>query len=65
MTDVELTIQGEIEVLRLQPGDIIVATVTDRLTEHQIALMVEQIRARFPDHEVVVCEGVELSTVRP
>lgn len=60
----ELTIKGDVEVLRLQPGDIIVVTLDGRHGREAVSRIGEQVRERFPDHEVLVADGVRLSIQR-
>jgi len=64
MTEVELTIKGEVEVLRLQPGDVIVVTIHERMSRQQSDRVSEQVKARFPGHEVVLAQGLSLSVKR-
>jgi hypothetical protein len=65
MTGVELTIKGDIEVLRLQPGDTIVVTVKDpHITSERFKEIHDVIKSRFADHEVIVTFGIDLSVQR-
>lgn len=55
----------DLRVLRLKPGDVVVARV-----ENLPTAALEQIRAtlegRFPDHQVLVVSGkVEMAAIRP
>jgi hypothetical protein len=62
----ELVIKGEIEVLRLQPGDTIVVTLADRRFggEKQFETLRDVVGAAFPGHPVVfVANGIRLSAV--
>jgi hypothetical protein len=55
-----------VEVMRLRPGDVIVATVARPITEVQAKVIAEQLRERFPGYEAVVVPGdITLSVARP
>jgi hypothetical protein len=56
-----------IEVLRLEPGDILAITVKDDyLTDKQMEGMVAQAKSGLPDGvRVMVLERAELSVIRP
>ena len=65
-THVELSIKGDIEVLRLQPGDVIVVNLrnaslakAEHLEEVRAALM-----SRFPGHEVIFTNGATVTVQR-
>ena len=64
MSAVELTIRGDIDVLRLQPGDALVVTVDRRITQAQASELRAALLERFPDHEVFVCAGDVRLTVQ-
>ena len=52
-------------VLRLEPGDIIVARVKSRLTAESASRLKAQLEPQFPGHKVLVCEDVDIAAVRP
>jgi hypothetical protein len=61
----ELTIKGDVEVLRLQPGDTIIVTVTKgQLSPMLTEELRENVKRNFPGHEVMVANGVSLSVSR-
>jgi hypothetical protein len=65
VTAVDLTIHGEIEVLRLQPGDTIIVTLTDGHATAEIAERIKaQVKERFPNHDVIVADRVRFSVQR-
>jgi hypothetical protein len=57
----------EVRVLRLQPGDIIVANLAERsgTTWEAAEKLRERLKEAFPDHEVLVCSGFTLEVARP
>ena len=62
--NVELAIKGEIEVLRLKPGDVIVAHVEKSITREMADSISHQLKERFPDHEILITNGITLSVQR-
>lgn len=58
MNTLELTIRGSVESLHLEPGDRIIITLDDKITQRHFNEAVEQIREQFrkefPDHEVII-----------
>lgn len=61
---VDLNIKGDIEVLRLQPGDVLVVSLEGHVPGDIYARVAEQMRERFPDHEVIVTRDITLSVQR-
>ena len=63
---VGLTVRGDIQVLRLQPGDKILVTITQGSITPEIAERIsEALERNIPGHEVViVAEGIQLSVAR-
>lgn len=56
---------GEIHVLRLQPGDVLVLTADYDITWAEADRIRQTLMYKFPDHEVVVLSpGLELSVAR-
>jgi hypothetical protein len=53
----ELTIKGDVEVLRLQPGDTLVLTVDGVLNTEQTKRLVEALEAKFPGRSCVVLDN--------
>lgn len=53
-----------VTILRLKPGDVIVAEIDDRPAEAIAAQISEQLRDRFPGHEIIVTHRVRLSVQR-
>lgn len=66
MTSGELTIKGDIEVLRLQPCDVIVVTIEEPRHFDQVGFdqIRRAMRERFPGHEIVIANGLRLSVQR-
>lgn len=60
----ELTIKGDIEVLRLQPGDTIVVSVDDRIDRDTLKRWRDVLEERFPNHPVVVTSGAQITVHR-
>lgn len=54
-----------VQILRLKPGDVIVAETDLRLDPQRAQLVSESLRERFPGHEVIVTCGVRLRIQRP
>lgn len=64
MSAVELTIKGDVEVLRLQPGDKIVVKTARYLTNEALRELLDACREAFPDNQVVVLgDGIRLEVV--
>jgi hypothetical protein len=63
---VDLQIAGKIEVLRLEPGDRIVATINPgvSLTPDQVAEIRAALDLEFPDSNVLVVQGLSLSAIK-
>lgn len=62
-----LEIKGEIDVLRLQPGDVLVVTVPEPiLTEEAWHHLTQEMNRLFPGiKHTILLEGTSLSVVRP
>jgi hypothetical protein len=62
------TDQPELEsvrVLRLQPGDVVVVRLADRIDKHAAETIRNDLRPKFPDHEVLVLgPNADLEIVR-
>jgi hypothetical protein len=55
-----------VRVMRLQPGDTIALHVKDHLTNMARAVLHDQLKRTFPDHETIIVDGgAELSIARP
>ena len=55
-----------VEVMRLEPGDIVVATFEKAISPDHCRAALELLRDRFPDHQVIACAGgMKLSVARP
>lgn len=61
MTPAEL---AEIKVLRLQPGDVIIARFDVDVSEDSAIEVKQKLEEEFPGHEVLVCCGFELEVAR-
>lgn len=55
----------QVRVLRLQPGDIIVARVHEAIPMAQAKTTVDRLKEIFKGHEVLVCSGFTLEVARP
>ncbi len=54
-----------IRVMRLQPGDVIVVETSGRLSKQQAEMAQHQLKAVWPEHEVLICdEGMRLNVAR-
>jgi len=54
-----------VEVMRLEPGDVIVASVDSRIDSESAARITDTLRTKFPDHDVLVLSrGVKISLTR-
>lgn len=55
-----------IEVLRLEPGDILIVTPDHELTKEQADYVQSRFAGKLPGHEVlVVSDSIKLSVIRP
>lgn len=66
-TDVNLTIEGSIRVLRLRPGDVIVASFPDhnRVPSEALGQIRDALKEKFPAHDVLLMGGgIELEVAR-
>lgn len=65
--NVELTIKGEVEVLRLKPGDVVVITLNGDISAEGADELRRGLMERiFPNNEVLmVGAGATLSVQRP
>jgi hypothetical protein len=60
MSDITINI----EPFRPQPGDILIAKLTERLSMDQMLRVRDLLAERFPDHPAVVVEpGIELHAI--
>jgi hypothetical protein len=55
----------KVEILRLEPGDVLAVKAPDRLTASEAAKIKEQFTEQFPDHKVLLYSGMDLAVVRP
>lgn len=61
-SDAELPL---VEVVRMQPGDVMVLHVGEKLTDEEFEATVAALKKQFPGNDVIVLEsGVHLSVVR-
>lgn len=63
--DVPPTVIEEVRVMRLQPGDIVVARVGEGYNPAGVEAARYRLTQIFPGHQVLVVSGAELSVVRP
>lgn len=61
---IELTVRGDIKVLRLAPGDKVVVEFPDRVPGAAVREVRERLQQMFPFNEVVVIASGELTIVR-
>jgi hypothetical protein len=54
VSEVELTIKGEVEVLRLQPGDKVIITLDNHISGALLDVLREQAECHFPDNKVII-----------
>jgi hypothetical protein len=61
--DITLTIRGEVDVLRLQPGDRLIVTIDDyrAMNREHIDKIRAEFEQHFPDHEVIVLAGLRVA----
>ena len=52
-------------MLRLEPGDVIVARIDDSVSMKDAELLKEKLGEAFPGHKVLICSGVTLEVARP
>lgn len=66
MSEVELTIKGDLQVLRLEPGDAIILKLLGPFRAVDVEQVHERLSARFPNNTVIIVDSseVELSTLR-
>lgn len=69
MTDVGTSLTehlGDLAVLRLEPGDVLVFTAEPglRLDHNGVQRLMERLAKRFPDHPVLVVDGGTLGVIR-
>ena len=57
MTEIELTVRGDIRKLRLEKGDKVVITAKEYLTADTLKEMRRQLEQIFPMNEVVLMVG--------
>lgn len=48
---------SEITRIHVDPGDYIVVSIKDRITEDQSRALAAQVKEKFPDNEVLVLHG--------
>ncbi len=60
-----MTTLPEARILRLQPGDVVVVTLEDRLTDAQHDLMLAGLQKAFPDNQVVIIERGDITVAGP
>ena len=54
-----------VEVMRLEPGDVIVASVDGRVDQQTAGWIKERLQERFPEHDVLIfAGGVKISLTR-
>ena len=62
----DLPVVQRIDVLQIQPGDVLAVIPARRLDMAEAADLRDELRSKAPGHEVVVLEpGFELAAVRP
>jgi hypothetical protein len=52
--ELDLTVKGSVEALRLEPGDLVVVAIQDHVPHEYIASVRSELRKRFPDNDVLV-----------
>jgi hypothetical protein len=55
----------EVKVLRLQPGDVLVAKVDPDTRPEALEQLRKRLELEFPGQKILVCSGVELEVARP
>lgn len=53
-----------VELLRLEPGDTLVVKIDSTMPREALDQIGITLRERFPDHELIFCNGVDLSVIR-
>lgn len=61
----EVTLLKEMAVLRLEPGDVLVLTTEDRITDADADALYARMCETFPGHKVALLEGLQLAVARP
>lgn len=65
MTASEIVIKGDVEVLRLQPGDAIIVNLDLHIGTEATAELRRRVTEVFPGHRVVVMSpGIRLAALR-
>lgn len=64
MPDLPIEVE-EVRVLRLQPGDVLVAKVSDRITPETVEAVKWNLESAFPGYRVIVVSGIDLEVARP
>jgi hypothetical protein len=65
-TEVELTIVGDLTVLRLRPRDVLVLRLTRGASVESLEVLRRALKERFPDNEsVVLSGGATFDVIRP
>lgn len=55
----------EVRILRLEPGDVLLLSARRRVSDAEVEAIGLQVRARFPDHEMVLLDnGLILDILR-
>jgi hypothetical protein len=63
--ELDLTVRGSVEALRLEPGDLVVVAFDDHVPHEYIASVRAELRNRFPENDVLVfANGVRLQRMR-
>lgn len=66
LNEAEIRYLGDVQRLKLDPGDIIVLTIDDVLTEAQSAYIKHRVEETIPGHTVVVLgKGVKIGVLSP
>ena len=53
-----------VRLMRIEPGDVVIARVDEHSPREAIHPIKEDLQKVFPDNQVVVCRGVDLSIAR-
>lgn len=62
--DLELPEPSRLEVVDVQPGDVLVLTIPHQFSHEAIGHFVQALRDRFPDNESLVVVDAKLEVVR-
>jgi hypothetical protein len=54
-----------VRVLRLQPGDVLIAKVDPATKQDALEQLRKRLELEFPGQKILVCLGVELEVARP